>query len=315
MVMKKYLLAVSVISLCALLVISGYAHSGKTDASGGHIDSSTGEYHYHHGYSAHSHYDMDEDGDLDCPYDFDDKTGINSGNSSPSSNRNSNNDNVIIKTEVVTKTVTKEVPFIPSWVYWVIAALCVAIVIMFFIVRTKCNKIKRLHQKAIDDEAQVRAGIGALHNAIAKKYGNDYLYRISNAPDGDYVDTDLLPHSANYSVNPSNDRYTFFLGGSPYNYSSKFHHSSCRYARSAYEINAYTLNRYRRYQSCTICSPAQKLPKTKWVDEYLKHYEFLNKHIALPNPIHRSSTNRNVKPSPKDSTFDDPTILINWRDQ
>lgn len=32
-----------------------YAHSGRTDSSGGHYDSSTGEYHYHHGYSAHQH--------------------------------------------------------------------------------------------------------------------------------------------------------------------------------------------------------------------------------------------------------------------
>ncbi len=50
------------------------AHSGKTDANGGHTDSSTGEYHYHHGYSAHDHYDMDGDGDLDCPYEFKDNT-------------------------------------------------------------------------------------------------------------------------------------------------------------------------------------------------------------------------------------------------
>ena len=317
--MRKYLLAVSAISLCALLVVSVYAHPGRTDASGGHIDSFTGEYHYHHGYSAHRHYDMDEDGDIDCPYDFDDQTGVNSSSSSAissySQDQFSNDNNVTIKTEVVTKTVTKEVPFIPSWVYWVIAALCVAIVIMSFIVRTKCNEIKRLQQKAIEDEAKVKAGIGALHNAIAKKYGNDYLYRISNAPDGDYVDNDFLPHSANYSVNPYNDRYTFFLGGPANNCGSKFHHSSCRYARSAYEINAYTLNRYRRYQSCAICSPVQKLPKTKWVDEYLKHYKFLNKYIALPTHILRSSTNRNAKTSTKDSMFDDPTILINWRDQ
>lgn len=31
------------------------AHPGGTDASGGHYDRSTGEYHYHHGYPAHQH--------------------------------------------------------------------------------------------------------------------------------------------------------------------------------------------------------------------------------------------------------------------
>lgn len=74
--------------LCLLLTfflsIPTNAHSGKTDANGGHYDSSTGKYHYHHGYPAHMHYDMDGDGDRDCPYDFDDQTGTNSGSSSGS---------------------------------------------------------------------------------------------------------------------------------------------------------------------------------------------------------------------------------------
>ena len=49
------------------------AHSGKTDANGGHYDSSTGEYHYHHGYPEHQHTNGK------CPYDFDDKTNHQSG--------------------------------------------------------------------------------------------------------------------------------------------------------------------------------------------------------------------------------------------
>lgn len=73
-------------SLCVvialLLVTMALAHPGKTDARGGHRDSSTGEYHYHHGYPAHQHTDLDGDGMPDCPYDFEDKTGESSGNSS-----------------------------------------------------------------------------------------------------------------------------------------------------------------------------------------------------------------------------------------
>ena len=64
--------------ICAVVImvpaITVYAHPGKTDANGGHIDHSTGEYHYHHGYPAHFHDDIDGDGTLDCPYDFDDQT-------------------------------------------------------------------------------------------------------------------------------------------------------------------------------------------------------------------------------------------------
>ena len=78
--MKKAILVLSlVLALAGALIIVAFAHSGKTDANGGHYNHSTGEYHYHHGYPAHSHYDVDGDGDIDCPYDFDDKTNHSSG--------------------------------------------------------------------------------------------------------------------------------------------------------------------------------------------------------------------------------------------
>ena len=54
------------------------AHPGGTDSKGGHTNHSTGEYHYHHGYSAHDHVDGV------CPYDYDDRTGENSGSSGAS---------------------------------------------------------------------------------------------------------------------------------------------------------------------------------------------------------------------------------------
>ena len=51
-------------------------HPGRTDENGGHYDTNSGEYHYHHGYPAHLHTNGV------CPYDFDDRTGEDSGNSS-----------------------------------------------------------------------------------------------------------------------------------------------------------------------------------------------------------------------------------------
>lgn len=62
----------------AVLPVFADAHPGRTDASGGHIDRSTGDYHYHHGYEAHYH-----TGGV-CPFAFDDKTGQNSGTPSGS---------------------------------------------------------------------------------------------------------------------------------------------------------------------------------------------------------------------------------------
>lgn len=78
---SKSLIICFAVCLISLLVVTVFAHPGRTDGKGGHTDHSTGEYHYHHGYSAHDHYDMDGDGVVDCPYDFDDKTDHSSNES------------------------------------------------------------------------------------------------------------------------------------------------------------------------------------------------------------------------------------------
>lgn len=76
--MKRRTLLLLCCCLFLLFPFSASAHPGRTDANGGHYDSSTGEYHYHHGYPAHQHTNGV------CPYDFDNKTGQNSGSSSSS---------------------------------------------------------------------------------------------------------------------------------------------------------------------------------------------------------------------------------------
>lgn len=73
--MKKWKWIVLVLAT-TLCIGSASAHPGRTDANGGHYDHSTGEYHYHHGYPAHQHIDGV------CPYDYDDRTGWNSGSGS-----------------------------------------------------------------------------------------------------------------------------------------------------------------------------------------------------------------------------------------
>ena len=66
--MKRLLLLSLILIVLCLSCIQASAHSSKTDASGGHYDSSTGEYHYHHGYPEHQHTDTNGDGILECPY-------------------------------------------------------------------------------------------------------------------------------------------------------------------------------------------------------------------------------------------------------
>lgn len=75
---------ISLILLICLCITPVLAHPGRTDASGGHWDHSTGTYHYHHGHAAHQHYDMDGDGVPDCPYNFQDDTSHRSGSTSSS---------------------------------------------------------------------------------------------------------------------------------------------------------------------------------------------------------------------------------------
>lgn len=43
--MKKVIVTI----VCLLLSLSTYAHSGRTDSSGGHYNRTTGDYHYHNG--------------------------------------------------------------------------------------------------------------------------------------------------------------------------------------------------------------------------------------------------------------------------
>ena len=80
----KRILTAALVLILTLPLLTVSAHPGRTDSSGGHTDSKTGDYHYHHGYPAHAHFDIDGNGTIDCPYDFDDQTSRTSGTSNSS---------------------------------------------------------------------------------------------------------------------------------------------------------------------------------------------------------------------------------------
>ena len=102
---KKVLLIFTFLLLAVCLYTTAYAHSGRTDSNGGHYDRETGEYHYHHGYPAHDH-----DGGI-CPYNYDDRTGWNSGTTGDESkdNQSKGQKNIPKKTE---SNNSKLLPFI-----------------------------------------------------------------------------------------------------------------------------------------------------------------------------------------------------------
>lgn len=131
--MKRIFNVICIASLCiSILTPIISAHSGKTDASGGHYNDYTGEYHYHHGYSAHSHYDIDGDGVIDCPYDFKDKTSQNNFSSSAKNNTNDN-----ITDSVGNNTNSAKNGESSSWAYWSIGGMSLVVCVMFFIIRAK----------------------------------------------------------------------------------------------------------------------------------------------------------------------------------
>ena len=85
--MKKYLKVLLSIFVCLMLATTAFAHSGRTDSSGGHKDnknvSGLGYYHYHHGYGPHLHPNGV------CPYT------TNTNNSTSSNSKTPNNTKII----------------------------------------------------------------------------------------------------------------------------------------------------------------------------------------------------------------------------
>ncbi|MBE6812898.1 MAG: YHYH domain-containing protein [Ruminococcaceae bacterium] len=87
-IIKGIFAVIVLLCLCLSCGLVVSAHPGDTDEYGGHYDRETGDYHYHHGYPPHSH----KDGV--CPYDFNDRTGWNSGSSSGSTVQTTTNSSV-----------------------------------------------------------------------------------------------------------------------------------------------------------------------------------------------------------------------------
>ena len=108
--MKRLLVVALSFFLIWLFCIPVFAHSGKTDAAGGHYDSSTGEYHYHHGYPAHQHTNGK------CPYNFKDNTDHSSVGNSGSNKSDSSREGVVDIFALI--AVAAVIGFI-VWICWV----------------------------------------------------------------------------------------------------------------------------------------------------------------------------------------------------
>ena len=125
---RKSLLICFAVCLISLLVVTVFAHPGRTDSNGGHTDHSTGEYHYHHGYSEHNHYDMDGDGTEDCPFNFVDKTDIGSGYSYTDDYQETQVETEITKEKKTEEKIIGEIAFAILFVFplWYAISLFIA---------------------------------------------------------------------------------------------------------------------------------------------------------------------------------------------
>lgn len=262
--MKRRILSIFIALLSVFLLSAvASAHPGQTDGDGGHYDRSTGEYHYHHGYPAHQH-----TGGL-CPYDFDDRTGWNSGTSS-------------------SKSGTKLFDWNdPSNSWGITILLCVLpLPILFGILMLSDKRKERKRTRAVaEKEAQkgqaLRAAIPGFKTKV-KALKKEYLELqtallteqvlsprvVAKVPEDSFVDSTWRPHQFGAST-LAEDKYYFSFNES----TSVIHRPACTYADGLPLMNIMDITQSddychpRRYsRPCQRCKP--DLPSTFWIRGY-----------------------------------------------
>lgn len=272
--MKRRILSICIALLSIFLLSSvAFAHPGKTDEDGGHYDYSTGEYHYHHGYPAHQHTGGQ------CPYEFDDRTGWNSGVSgsqSASGDRTGRDSGVSdFKSEAHEKSSSPFRVFVV-----VLAALCAFV----FVVRTSARIRHRREEKAKREQltrdvkklSTKLTDLKRRRNALRSQLISSELQPISHLvdiPPWSFIGNDGLPHYANPSE-PGLDIYQFTLNTS----TGVYHRPSCRYAKYSYTTNYVEMLRYqsrhaKTLRPCSIC--CSEKPPLAWYYKYLDYLHAL----------------------------------------
>lgn len=262
--MKRRILSICIALLTIFLLPSvAFAHPGQTDEDGGHYDRSTGEYHYHHGYPAHQHTGGQ------CPYDFDDRTGWNSGPSTSKSD---------------TKFFDWSDPSNSWGIILLICVLPLPILFGIFIISDKRKSRKRA-RAAAEEEAQkaqaLRDSIPVFKSRVAalkKEYVELQISLlteqvlsprvVAKVPEDSFVDSAWHPHQFGASA-LADDKYYFALNAS----TSVIHRPTCTYAVGLPLMNIMDITQSddychprRYYRPCQRCKP--DLPSTFWIRGY-----------------------------------------------
>lgn len=231
---------------------SASAHPGRTDANGGHYDSSTGEYHYHHGYPAHQHTNGI------CPYDFDDQTGWNSGTSSNSSGGNRKESPPI--PEIPFESEQEDIP-LWGWLLLGLFALIMATVVLDIISsaiddwrRKKAEKVQRAQR--YEKERQ---------NYI-DMYGGKSAEMLSGVPSDTEIGSDGLPKEK--GADGWGKKYTVYRSRT----GKVFHRAGCNPAATI-PVHVFTVSSLK---PCKKCKP--ELPNKQWFIEYSRIKYIKNKY-------------------------------------
>lgn len=209
------------------------AHPGKTDSRGGHYNRTTGVYHYHHGYPEHQH-----TGGV-CPYDFDDKTGENSGGNGGSGGTGNRVSTTVKKSNGSALVGLGGLALWFSPLIWEFTA-----------------DVRDKHRKRREQE-----------NAFAKnreefrlRYEGKSLREAAGVPSDCEMDEHGMPHTAG-SAGTKADAFTVYVTQS----GSVYHRAWCRYARTGSPVNlcrAVSLGK----KPCGRCRPMDSVPD--WVRAY-----------------------------------------------
>lgn len=227
------------------------AHSGRTDANGGHYDSATGQYHYHHGYSAHYHTDGI------CPYDFDDKTGSSNGSSSSSTGTTSESSSSSIKS-------TSSHPLLN-----VLGALFILFA-PSILIGSLIEKIsdKKKEKERILAELERKRHFEEEKMYYSNLYQNKSISELANIPSNIEFDEIDLPISVDNSGLKWGKEFTVFVSKNGRCYHRK--PRCCGVQNTMHIFNAVK----SRKIGCSKCVRATEAEKTSRVPEwYLKYLE------------------------------------------
>lgn len=275
--------------VCIIFIAPILAHPGGTDGAGGHRNRSTGEYHYHHGYSAHQHIDGE------CPYDFDDRTGLNSGspsNDDADSQPNKNNDtakgswasrgwNIF----AVLSFVFFGLPLIVFFVWLLISY------VIYKIKEKKNAELRRAEAERRRKESEVEAArrkeemllrmaqerqrFNDERDKYQALYGGKKIEDIVCIPSGVEIGEDGLPKQTN--TKGWGSKFTFYASGSKDSPDRSFHKkrgcSSATFKLHACQIGS--------RKPCRRCCPQH--PDLQWFQEYRRIQEIKKKYSIDQN--------------------------------